>query len=165
MTHLSMLFGRKASLTAIVTLLGVVAGACAFNAPSALSPVPPDRAMFDDVVYPLLLRDCGFNGCHGSSGRFFRIYGPGRARLGEATPTELATAEEIEASYRRASSMLGSAGRPEDTLLVRKPLEVDVGGAPHMGIDMHGRDVYASVDDEGYAILLTWARTAFPDEP
>ena len=41
----------------------------------------PDRMQFDAEVYPVLLRDCGFDACHASAGRFFQVFGPGRARL------------------------------------------------------------------------------------
>jgi len=136
----------------------------ALLASCALEPLPadppaPSRATFDTVVYPILVRDCGFPACHGSPDRFFRIFGPGRARLDEATTlTEPATAGELAASYDRARSMLSGASSAESSLLVRKPLEVDLGGAPHMGVDQHGRDVYASENSQGYIALLEWAR-------
>ena len=71
----------------------------------------------------------------------------------------------MSASYERARSMLASAGRAEESLLVRKPLEIDRGGAPHMGIDANGRDVYAGPEDARYQAILTWARDGFPEEP
>jgi hypothetical protein len=111
------------------------------------------------VVYPILVRDCGFPACHGSADRFFRVFGPGRTRLDEATTiTAPATAAELDATYDRARSMLSGAASAESSLLVRKPLEVDLGGAPHMGVDQHGRDVYATTEAGGYVALLEWAR-------
>jgi len=137
-------------------------GGCAFDAPPA-NPPSPSLGTFRDAVYPVLLRDCGFPACHGDTERFFRVYGPGRTRLdGLATGAPLDD-EEIRASYDRARSMLSSAGRAEDTLLLRKPLEVDVGGAPHMGIDQHGRDIYQTTADDGYTTIRRWVLPVFPE--
>ncbi len=144
-------------------ILAVLWSGCANTPGGPAGPPAPDRAFFDEDIYPLLLRDCAFPECHASSDRFFRVFGPGRARLSpdtgmSAPPTE----EEIEEAYQRARSMLAGAASADRSLLVRKPLEVDRGGAPHMGIDEHGRDVYPSVDDEGYQLLLEWASTGLP---
>lgn len=160
---------RAASLIVLIT------SGCAFDAPPASPPEPSTEGLWRDQVYPLLLRDCGFPDCHGSPGRFFRVFGPGRTRLseegvdGEGNPidqeiyaqTGPIEEAEMQATYDRARSMLASASRPEESLLVRKPLAVERGGAPHMGIDEHGRDVYQSPEDEGYQLLLTWARTGY----
>ena len=53
---------------------------------------------------------------------------------------------------------MSGASSASSSLLVRKPLEVDLGGAPHMGVDQHGRDVYSSPDAQGYVAILEWAR-------
>ncbi len=128
-------------------------------APLPADPPEPSRAAFDTNIYPILVRDCGFPACHGNSGRFFRVFSPSRTRLDEATPLAApATDAEITATYERARSMLAGASSPEQALLVRKPLEIDQGGAPHMGIDIHGHDVYANSDAQGYVALLEWAR-------
>jgi len=133
---------------------------CAFETPPA-GPPTPNRATFDTEVYPVLMRDCGFPDCHGNSERFFRVYGPGRARLDfERRIDDPVTDEEMAASFERTRSMLASATRAEDSLLLRKPLEVDRGGAPHMGVDEHGQDVYRSTESPGYVALLEWAQTA-----
>jgi len=149
----------------LVPLLVLLAAGCALDAPPANPPIP-DRATFEADVYPVLMRDCGFPDCHGNRDRFFRVYGLGRLRL---EPEGLIDAPlqnaEMNESYERARSMLGSARRAEDTLLVRKPLEIDQGGAPHLGIDAYGQDVYGSTEDPSYQVLLTWARTALPEAP
>jgi hypothetical protein len=64
---------------------------------------------------------------------------------------------EIEATMERARSMLVAAARPEDSLLLRKPLELSAGGAAHMGRDRFGRNLFATTDDPRYRALLTWA--------
>jgi hypothetical protein len=139
-------------------VLTTLAASCALE-PLPADPPEPSRAAFDTAVYPVLVRDCGFPACHGDSNRFFRVFSPGRTRLDEATGLSVqATTAELDATYARARSMLSSAPSPERSLLLRKPLEVDQGGAPHMGIDMHGRDVYANTEAQGYVALLEWAQ-------
>ena len=121
---------------------------------------PPevDRGRFEREVYPVLLRDCSFPACHGDSDRFFRVFGPGRTRLDPRTPIyEAASDEEIDAAFDRSRSMLVGASEPADAWLVRKPLETSVGGAPHMGRDSLGRDVYATRDDPGWRAIAAWA--------
>ena len=150
-------------LSSVLVSMGLVASGCAFEMPPA-DPPSPSREQFDAEVYPLLLRDCGFTDCHGNRERFFRVFGPGRARLVPPPGTGIdapPTADELALAYERARSMLAAANTPEETLLVRKPLELDEGGAPHRGIDVHGQDVYGSTDDEGYQLLLEWASTGF----
>lgn len=154
---------RIAALAALSC--ATVALGCAEKPPYA-GPPAVDRAAFEESVYPVLLRDCGFPACHGDSGRFFQVHGPNRTRLDpEATELDApATAAEIQAAYERARSMLASVRSAEEALLLRKPLEVDEGGAPHMGIDDFGRDVYATPEAGGYQTLLAWGSER-ADEP
>ncbi|MCA9604508.1 MAG: hypothetical protein KC619_02865 [Myxococcales bacterium] len=142
-------------------LFALVVTGCAFEAPPA-SPPSPRYDTFESDVYPILMRDCGFPDCHGHEGRFFRVYGPGRHRLEGVDIDDPATEAEVRASYERARSMLASAIRAEDAVLLRKPLEIDRGGAPHLGIDEHGQDVFPSTEDERYQTILSWARSGFP---
>jgi hypothetical protein len=138
----------------------VLLAACVDEPLSATPPVP-NRATFDDVIYPILARDCAFPACHAGEARFFRVFGPGRARLDPATGLAApATAEEMDMAYDRARSMLAAVRAPEESLLLRKPLEIDRGGAAHMGVDQYGRDVYASREDPSYVALLQWAEGA-----
>ena len=113
--------------------------------------------MFEDEVYPVLIRDCAFSTCHGAEERFFRIWGPGRVRLDPLSTTAFtaATQEELDNSYQRATSMI-DAKQPSRSLLLRKPLATAAGGAGHLGADQFGRNVYRSVDDEGYLVLSRW---------
>ena len=118
-----------------------------------------DRVAFEESVYPILLRDCGFPACHGSPDRFFRVFGPGRVRLDAATrlggPADPA---EVDQSFERARSMVEAVEVASRSLLIRKPLEVGAGGAGHEGIDRFGRDVYGSMDSPNLQQLLRWAR-------
>ena len=145
---------------ALIVVL-VLASACASEVGSAI-PMELDACGFETEIYPQLARDCGFPTCHGNEGRFFQVWAPGRARLDESTGILAApTRAELERSYERALSMLGSYGgaaTAEDSLLLRKPLEASEGGAAHQGLDAFGRNVYASKEDAGWQRIAQWAR-------
>ncbi len=113
-----------------------------------------DRQFRDfQLVYPFLIRDCGFQTCHGSDERFFRVYGPGRTRLDPDTSAyDHVTGDEISASYQLALSMI-DAEHPERSLLLNKPLAIAAGGISHGGADRFGRNVYRTADDEGYLAI------------
>jgi hypothetical protein len=116
----------------------------------------PDRMQFEAEVYPVLLRDCGFNACHGSGDRFFQVFGPGRARLVAGTPSvDPMTPLEVAHTYERARSMIDPAD-PARSLLLRKPLSTMAGGAGHEGVDELGRNVYQSKIEPGYLVLQRW---------
>ena len=139
----------------VILTLGLPILACtAPDIPSSLA--SPDRVCFDERIYPILITDCGYSGCHGNEERPFRVFGPGRARL-SAVPmdVDLETAER-DATYARARSMIAESARPDESLLVRKPLDVQQGGGAHQGIDAFGRDVYLDTTDENYQLLLSW---------
>lgn len=148
----------RASAYLSIALGGMLVGCAADTSELALS--SPDRMVFETQVYPVLLRDCGFHACHGSSERFFQVFGPGRGRLLPSTQpiAELAPAE-IDHSYARALSMIDSK-RPERSLLLVKPLSTAAGGVGHQGVDSLGRNVYAGKADPGYATLAAWVEAA-----
>lgn len=116
-----------------------------------------DRAVFESDVFPVLLEDCGFHACHGSSERFFQVFGPGHGRLAlETRPLDLVTPAELDHSYTRALSMLDSA-EPEKSPLLLKPLAFTAGGSGHEGTDSLGRNIYQSKNDTNYQLLWAWA--------
>lgn len=123
---------------------------------AAGEPPSADAAFFEAEVYPLLLRDCGFPACHGTEGRFFAIYGPGRARLDPETGVyDPVTPVELALTYDRARSTLSLPAA--ESPLLRKPLSVRAGGAGHRGDDDWGRALFESVDDPRYRTLARWA--------
>ncbi|HEX6241575.1 MAG TPA: hypothetical protein VFZ61_11795 [Polyangiales bacterium] len=133
--------------------------------PARLQLAEPGLDRFAREAYPVLLRDCGFPACHGAMDRFFRVFGPGRARLSAAVePSDPATTEEIQHSYDRARSMI-DARAPAYSLLLRKPLASSAGGAGHKGDDSLGRNVYASTVEPNFQILRAWvlATSDVPD--
>jgi hypothetical protein len=129
--------------------------ACGGDAPETML-AQPDFATFEANVYPVLLRDCGFNACHGSTERFFQVFGPGRARLDPLMPLlEAHTPAEVAHSYSRALSMI-DVSDPGRSLLVRKPLTLAAGGAGHEGVDSWMRAVYVSRQEPGFVALNAW---------
>jgi hypothetical protein len=119
-----------------------------------------DFPAFQSQVYPVLLRDCSFIACHGSSKRFFQVYGPGRARLDPMTnPLDEVTMDELIQTYNRALSMI-DVQDPAASLLLRKPLALSAGGTGHEGVDAWMRNVYASKQELGYVALEAWVLTA-----
>src|SRR5262245_34635758 len=117
--------------------LGLLAAACA-QEPQKASFAKRSFPQFQDDVYPVLLRDCGFPACHGAAGRCFRVWGPGRVRLPGETSTpeafDLPTIAELSATQASALSMIDDRA-PASSPLLRKPLAVEAGGAGHFGVD------------------------------
>lgn len=145
------MIGRKSC----VLLVFVSAFTACADPTTELTLPTPNAKQFEEQVYPLLLRDCGFPACHGDYRRFFRVFGPGRVRYrGDTGLFDPATAEEIEASYYRARSMLANEDGVEHSLLLRKPFE-----AEHGGDDEWGNNVYRSATDPGFVLLKRWAGT------
>lgn len=156
----------RALWIAIVNLVALSALGC-------VDPVEPlifaqrDFRQFQREVYPVLLRDCAFPTCHGGDARFFRVYGPGRTRLETLRtvdgveqlvlpdPFDVPTIEEQQASFAFAKSMIEERDT-KASLLLRKPLSVEAGGAGHRGVDSYGRDVYRTTQDSGYVTLARW---------
>lgn len=152
-------------LVACLAYAMLAASACSVPG-SRLSVPAPDRAEFQQSVYPVLQRDCGFPECHGSPKRFFRVFGPGRTRLSPETPLFAdPTSDELTQSYDRARSMLANTGDISLSLLVRKPLDERGGGARHEGRDNWSRNVYLTSDAPGYQALLRWAASTLSEAP
>jgi hypothetical protein len=140
----------------LLWLVGSWALLAACGDANGLSVSTPDTAEFASSVYPVLLRDCAFHACHGSTDRFLQVFGPGRGRLlATSRPLDPPTPEEIAHSYDRVRSMI-NPNAPADSLLLVKPLEVAAGGTGHEGADDLGRNVYQSKSEPNYAVLTHW---------
>lgn len=137
-----------------------------------VSALHPDEQAFVRDVYPIVLRDCGFPECHGSTQRFYQVFGPGRVRLGPA-PVDVQAPDvlypvqqqELIVTYERTRSMLTRTSGQADFLLLRKPLEVAAGGAGHLGTDRLGRNVYQSKQDPSWLTLKAWAESSMAVAP
>lgn len=148
---------KPSCLVQSLVFAGLLVG-CSDSEPGFVLPAP-DMALFVSQVQPVLARDCAFHVCHGARERFFQVLGPGRPRLDPAlTHLDPITAEEIQFNYDRARSMIDPADI-EGSLLLRKPLSQGAGGDGHLGTDGFGRDVYESINDPSYQVLLQWAKT------
>lgn len=146
---------------ALFGMLACALCACGGDTPELML-AQPDFPAFQAEVYPVLLRDCGFSTCHGSSERYLQVYGPGRRRLDPLTPLlDPPTDVEILHSYYRALSMI-DAGAHDQSLLLRKPLSLAVGGAGHEGVDSWMRDVYTSKQEPNYIVLERWVIGVVP---
>jgi hypothetical protein len=158
---------RRAYQVALL-MLSLAAGGCAgpdFNRPATYA--EGDINEFTNVVMPVLARDCGFQACHGSSERFFRIYGIGRQRIPTVGITECLKGspppcyyDQLNGSERDYSLQLAESfvdpANPNESLLLRKPLAVEAGGSDHAGVDKYGRNVYRTPDDQGFLVLQRW---------
>lgn len=150
--------------------LSAFAGGCA--EPSDRAEVTAVKRPFSDFqndVYPVLIRDCGFPTCHGAPDRLYRVWGPGRARLAKDDGTvpdayEPPTGDELSTSYSLALAMIDPLD-PAQSLLLRKPLAAGASGAGHEGVDRYGRDVYRTLNDAGYRALEAWVMDVPEPEP
>jgi hypothetical protein len=62
---------------------------------------------------------------------------------------------ENDATYQRAVSFV-DGNDPRRSLILKKPLAVEAGGAGHLGVDKFGRNVYRTTDSPGYLTLARW---------
>lgn len=149
-------------MTRAVLALAVVAVGCVAGDLGAPRAVPAlDRDAFRCRVEPVLAARCAFLACHGDEARPFRVYAPGRLRLGVAVDAAL-TAAEREANYAAALGMAGDEREPP--LLVGKPLDTAAGGFYHGGqARFDGDDVFATTADPGYVALADWIAGATAD--
>lgn len=149
---------RIGSLLMLPLLLAAVG--CQKNSAGWQPPAKRDFQQFQKEVFPVLLRDCAFSTCHGSTDRFFRVWGPGRTRLNPMSlEFDPLTGDEASSSYQHAQSMIDTQN-PSRSLILRKPLAVEAGGSGHRGADKFGRNVYRTVNDQGYLTIARWVFAA-----
>jgi hypothetical protein len=145
-------------VTATELLVILLASAGCVTTDTALSLPTVDASVFRSSVYPILLADCGFPACHGTSQRPFSIFGPGRTRLlAETMPYDPATPAELAHSFTRAQSMLLGPDGVRRSPLLRKPLAISAGGAGHYGEDPWGNNLYLTKTDPHFIVLFFWA--------
>ncbi len=149
-------------LSWFAALLAVAGVACAADTSGAAVISARDSRLFTGEVLPVLARDCGFNACHGSQERLFRVFARGRARLMTGNPLETPiSGEERDISYQMTLSMIDPF-EPERSPLLRKPLAVEAGGSVHEGVDKYGRNIYRTPQEEGYKTLARFVYSVAP---
>lgn len=145
--------GLAALTRAALGLAALTLAAC--DAP-ARSLADPDPIRFAAEVYPVLLRDCAFAGCHGDPRRPLFVPGPGRTRLDpERALLDPPTDDELALAFDRARALLGRAVEVDGAILPLL-LEKTRAGAGHQGRDAHGDNVYEDPEADGYAVLRAW---------
>lgn len=154
----------KSTLSLIVAGLCSVTGACADEQPWELSEASTTSNAWAET-YPVLLRDCAFFACHGSTERLFQVWGPKRRRLFEGNLTGNEERERIgqesEKTFQMALGFI-DINDPGNSLLLRKGLDPQAGGTGHLGLDKFGRNVYRSGDSPGYVQLAKWVYSLRP---
>jgi hypothetical protein len=127
-----------------------------------------DRDLFRCEVAPVLAKQCSAPACHGSGDRYYRLYARNRLRYGvdELDRADPLTPFELVANYDATRALVVGLGRPEDAMLLRKPLEPAAGGYYHGATRVfraQGHNVFSSLADPEYATLERWARGAAGD--
>lgn len=139
--------------------LGLAAVGCAEDEPWQLTETSTSSPLFSDGVYPVLLRDCAFFACHGSTDRLFQVWGPKRHRINELELSGNAERMRIDQERQKTFDMaIGfvDINNPGNSLLLRKGLDAQAGGTGHLGLDKYGRNVYRSASSPGYVALAKW---------
>jgi hypothetical protein len=150
----------KPQLSSLLAIgLSLAAVGCAEEEPWELTATSKTSTLFAEGVYPVLLRDCAFFACHGSTERLFQVWGPKRRRMNDLPLTgdeELARIDmEMKKTFEMAVGFV-DVNDPGNSLLLRKGLDPQAGGTGHLGLDKYGRNVYRSGSSPGYLTLAKW---------
>ena len=145
----------------VVGCAGAFLGGCV-EGPGLDAPWPEgDTDRFQAEVQPVLADQCANPSCHGDVGRPLELFAVHQHRL---DPTDVfldtpLTWDELILNEERALTFIEAGADPETSPLLRKPLAVGQGGAPHAGGDQ-----FARTDDDGYLALRAWIATATDHE-
>lgn len=129
-----------------------------------------DLAFFRCHVQPVLVGSCGALLCHGNQERFFRVFGRNRFRplFGEKenrNRNTLLSEAEIQFNFDSALGYV-DATSPDDSYLLKKPLDQKSGGYYHGGATEFGQgDVFPDREDKGYQTLREWIGGAVETDP
>lgn len=143
-------------------VVAFVALRCAVAPPPTNVPTL-DQAYFEAKVEPELMASCAYSTCHGAPLRPMRVYSLAGLRIDPSlTSNQGLTPEEHFANFLRAKTVAAatSSTLPE---LLRKPLQIEQGGAGHGGVDRFGQNVYATKSAEGWKVLEAWVNGATYD--
>jgi hypothetical protein len=138
-------------------LLGVAVGFECAKPPPPTGPFPAlSYDCFKATVEPELLGSCAFRNCHGKAERPLHLYSMAGVRGPNANASDITLSDEEERANFQSAVVYASAtsaGLPD---LLRKPLQLEQGGAGHGGVDRFGRNVYGSQQEAGWQALSDW---------
>jgi len=117
-----------------------------------------DLSAFERDVVPVIERDCGTDSCHAAPGDRFDSLDPSYFVFPVDDEGKISGHDRIERAYERAREKLSGAGA-EFSDLVRKPLDVSLGGLAH-----RGGSQFRTMDDPSLVALMRWAQAARPSE-
>jgi hypothetical protein len=130
------------------------------------APLPTlDEAYFRCNVQPILTQNCAMLACHGTPDRYFRLYARNRLRYGIAGEEERGVKlNEGEAKHNfDATRAYVDLAHPEESMLLRKPLESDAGGFYH-GATLFGKsNIFPDTKWAEYKTILDWIKGAKED--
>ncbi|HEX7477651.1 MAG TPA: hypothetical protein VF331_07580 [Polyangiales bacterium] len=133
------------------------------GAPAAL-----DERYFICNVQPVLTQSCAMFRCHGDGTRYLRIFARNRLRYGgtEAERNTVIRPDELRMNYLAASAMVHPR-KPDESFLLRKPLDQKSGGYFHRGATIFGMgNVFLDREDPQYKTLEAWVMGAtWQDDP
>jgi len=156
----------------LVLSLLLAAGCPSLKSSEGLQTTPAEQ-LFDHDTFvcdamPTLIRHCSYLGCHGNPNHAFRVYSPGKLRLGDvATRNQrdaVLTPEEADANFASATGVLlqghPTAGAPVDintAQLLLKPLKAKFGGGEHHGVGIFPFPPAQTLDDDAeWQALVKW---------
>jgi hypothetical protein len=147
--------------------------ACPATDPTAGLDTTPTAALLDYNTFvcdamPTLIRRCSYMACHGNEDHAFRVYSPGKLRIGDpatrAARDAALTADEIDKNYQSAVGLtrgttMSQRGNVDlqNMPLLRKPLASRFGGDEHRGVAVF--PVYPAVvpdADPEWQKLVNW---------
>jgi hypothetical protein len=149
----------RARILLLSVVTAFVALRCAVSPPQTNVPAL-DQAYFEAKVEPELIASCAYSTCHGAPLRPMRVYSLAGLRIDPSlTSNQPLTPEEHFANFKRAQTVAAatSSTLPE---LLRKPLQIEQGGAGHGGVDRFGQNVYANKEAAGWKVLAAWVNGA-----
>lgn len=155
--------GRACLLVMVLAIL--LSGGCQAGLEDGLAPAPLDEPFFRCRVQPVLTQSCAAFACHGDARRFLRVFARNRLRLGGTEADRNAFLSEGERGHNyAAASALVVPGRPDESLLLRKPLDERAGGYFHQGAHIFGGgDVFLDREDSDYQVIAQWIEGATED--
>ena len=146
--------------------LAALAG-CEKGLTDAAPPPPLDEAFFRCHVQPILSKNCATFSCHGTPERYFRLYARNRLRLGiasEAQRNSKMNADERKHNFDAARAFI-DVDHAEDSLILKKPVEMDAGGWYHGATKLGTSNIWPNVNQTEYRTIYKWIKGEKENDP